>query len=83
LAVYNAAQLNDDPDGSFINSERNPKPTYLVLHHASCSHIDRSPSVHWTKDYVKICSPNRVGLEKWAADAVGGEVTLCRSCFGA
>lgn len=73
--------LDGNPDGYFINTERSPKPTYLVLHVASCSHFDRSPSVRWTKDYVKVCSIDRRALEEWAADSVGGEVTLCRTCF--
>jgi hypothetical protein len=73
--------LDDYPDGYFINSERNPKPTYLVLHRPTCKHFDRGP-VRWTKDYIKICSPDRSELEEWASSAVGGEVTLCRTCFG-
>ncbi|MGO9220542.1 MAG: HTH domain-containing protein [Streptosporangiaceae bacterium] len=73
--------LDDHPDGYFINSERNPKPTYLVLHRPSCKHFDRGP-VHWTKDYIKICSTDRSELEEWASGAVGGDVTLCRTCFG-
>lgn len=73
--------LDDHPDGYFINSERNPKPTYLVLHRPSCKHFDRGP-VHWTKDYIKICSTDRSGMEEWASGAVGGDVTLCRTCFG-
>jgi HB1/ASXL restriction endonuclease-like protein with HTH domain len=72
--------LDDHPDGYFINSERRPKPTYLVLHRPNCPHFDRGP-VHWTKDYIKICSANRSDLEEWAASTVGGDVTLCRDCF--
>lgn len=73
----------DAHDGAFlINAERNPKPNYLVLHIAGrCGHFDRSPSVHWTRDYIKICSDRRDQLEGWAEQSVGGEVTLCRSCF--
>jgi hypothetical protein len=74
--------LDDHPDGYFINSERNPKPAYLVLHRPSCPHFDRGPAVHWTTDYIKICSPGRGDLEEWATRAVGGDVTLCRTCFG-
>jgi hypothetical protein len=73
----------DAHDGMFfINAERNPKANYLVLHIAGgCGHFDRSPSVHWTRDYIKICSDRREQLEGWAEQSVGGEVTLCRSCF--
>jgi HB1, ASXL, restriction endonuclease HTH domain len=73
----------DAHDGAFfINAERNPKPNYLVLHIAGgCGHFDLSPSVHWTRDYIKICSDRREQLEGWAEQTVGGEVTLCGSCF--
>jgi hypothetical protein len=74
--------LAANPDGYFINTERNPKPNYLVLHRPQCPHFKGGGDVHWTKDYVKVCSTNRGELEEWTADTVGGDVTLCRSCFG-
>lgn len=74
--------LDRHANGLFINAERKPRPTYLVLHLVGCAHFDRSPSLQWTKDYIKICSDHRSELEEWASDVVGGEVTLCRSCFG-
>jgi hypothetical protein len=74
--------LQQNPDGCFINSERNPKPTYLVLHRPSCPHFTGNSALHWTKDYIKFCSCDRLELEEWAANTVGGDVTLCRSCFG-
>lgn len=74
--------LENNPDGYFINSERNPKPTYLVMHRPGCGHFTGGPELHWTKDYVKFCSRERAQLEQWARGTVGGEVTLCRSCFG-
>jgi len=74
--------LEANPDGYFINTERNPKPNYLVLHQPQCPHFKGGGNVHWTKDYVKVCSADRGELEEWALNTVGGEVTLCRSCFG-
>lgn len=74
--------LDDHPDGYLINCERNPKPNYLVLHRPGCRHFDRAPSAHWTRDYIKICSSRRGDLEEWAVGTVGGDVTLCRTCFG-
>jgi len=74
--------LDGNLDGYFINTERSPGPKYLVLHRSSCPHFSRNPEVHWTKDYVKVCSAERRLLEEWAVSAVGGEVTLCRTCFG-
>jgi hypothetical protein len=74
--------LEGHHDGYFINSERNPRPTYLVLHRPSCPNFKDDRELHWTKDYVKFCSPHREDLEGWATGTVGGEVTLCRHCFG-
>jgi hypothetical protein len=74
--------LDGHPDGYFINAERNPKPSYLVLHRPSCPHFDRSPDVNWTKNYIKICSAARSDLLEWAACEVGGDATLCTRCFG-
>jgi HB1, ASXL, restriction endonuclease HTH domain len=74
--------LQDNPDGYFLNSERNPKPTYLVLHRPGCPHFTGNSALHWTKDYIKFSSRGRGELEVWAANAIGGEPTLCRSCFG-
>lgn len=71
-----------NPEGQFINTERGPNPNYLVLHNSGCPHFKGSDSVQWTKDYVKAASTDRDALERWAHDAVGGEITLCRTCFG-
>jgi hypothetical protein len=73
---------NAHPDGEFINTERKPNPNYLVLHKSGCPHFKGSESVHWTKDYVKAASTDRGALEAWAKQTVGGEITLCRTCFG-
>jgi hypothetical protein len=74
--------LDHHPDGHFINSERHPKPGYLVLHRPACPHIDRDPGRRWTRDYIKICAESRSDLEEWAVGTVGGDVTLCSGCFG-
>ena len=74
--------LDNHADGYFINCNRNPKPSYLVMHRPSCPHFDRRPGVRWTKDYIKICSRSRDDLQEWASGTVGGEATLCSTCFG-
>ena len=76
------AWLAQNPDGYVINTERNPKPSYLPLHYPSCRHFKSSNTLHWTKDYIKFCSLERTALEGWATGTIGGEVKLCRSCFG-
>lgn len=73
--------LEQHPDGYVVNCDREPRPTYLVLHRPSCPHFKGGESLHWTKDYVKVCSNRKDNLELWASQAVGGEVTLCRHCF--
>jgi hypothetical protein len=70
------------PEGQFINTERKPNPNYLVLHNSGCPHFKGADSLQWTKDYVKIASTDHHALERWAHDTVGGEITLCRTCFG-
>jgi hypothetical protein len=73
--------LEDHPDGYFINSERNPKPKYLVLHRPNCPHFTRNPELHWTRDYIKLCSSDRDALQEWASNTAHGEMTLCGTCF--
>lgn len=70
-------------DGEFINTERKLNPNYLVLHKSGCSHFKGNDSLKWTKDYVKACSTDHAALESWARDMVGGDITLCGTCFGA
>jgi|SRR5581483_9411792 len=76
------AWLDAHPDGWFVNTERSPNPNYLVLHRPGCPHFTGGDHLHWTKDYVKVCSDSRGALEAWASEALGGEMTLCGTCFG-
>jgi hypothetical protein len=69
------------PDGYIVNSERNPKPSYLVLHRATCRHLTSPNPLRWTKDYIKFCSLGRADLEDWARGDVGGEVSFCPTCL--
>jgi hypothetical protein len=70
-----------NPEGEFINTERKPNRSYLVLHKSGCSHFKGSDSLRWTKDYVKVCSTKRAALETWASETIGGDMTLCGTCF--
>jgi hypothetical protein len=74
--------LGSTPDGFFINTERMPNPNYLVLHRPQCPHFKGGDSLHWTKDYIKLCGTDRESLERWSTETVGGDITLCGSCFG-
>ena len=68
----------DNAGGYFLNTERNPGPGYLMLHRSGCPHFTSSP-LHWTRDYIKFCSPDRASLEEWASTL--GDIRHCRTCF--
>jgi hypothetical protein len=46
-------------DGFVLNTERAPKPSYLVLHRACCPKITRLQrgASRWTRDYLKFLRP--------------------------
>lgn len=69
------------PEGLVVNCNRNPTPSYLILHKATCqtiTHLQPS-SAHWTKDYIKICSLTMTELNRWAHH-IGGTLTHCQLC---
>ncbi len=61
--------LADHPGGFVLNCNRSPKPSYLVLHRATCWSISGTPSPgqSWTREYRKICADTVSELEKWAS----------------
>lgn len=71
----------DNPDGYVINTGRNPKPSYIVLHRSGCGHFKGDPDRSKTKDNIKFCSLDSGILAGWAASAVGGDVTRCPDCL--
>jgi hypothetical protein len=68
-------------DGFVLNTERPPKPSYLVLHRASCPKITRLQrgASRWTRDYIKFCG-HRAELEAFARHEIGGEPRCCGIC---
>jgi hypothetical protein len=70
------------PQGFVVNSERQPRPSYLRLHRAICATITGTPARgnRWTAEYIKICSDNLAELEAWARGQTGGELHPCPSC---
>lgn len=74
--------VKSNPQGFVLNCERNPRPTYLYLHRATCFAITGRPTSGklLTKDYIKICSSNREQLEQWAKREVEGLLHPCRIC---
>ena len=61
---------------------RRPRPTYLILHSASCRLITGTLAngSRWTADYVKFCG-TEAELRRWARRDVGGDVRECPRCL--
>ena len=68
------------PEAYVLNAERDPKPTYLMLHRATCHTISGEPArgTQWTHDFIKVCG-SRTDVESFAR-GVGGTPQLCRFC---
>ncbi len=75
--------IERNPDGYVVNTFRNPKPGYLVLHRASCRTISKKSSSNttWTEGgYMKVCASSYDELNRWAQDDVGGKLSDCSFC---
>jgi hypothetical protein len=73
--------LHDHPDDFVLNAGRQPRPTYLRLHRATCPTITGAPSRgrRWTADYIKVCG-RLDELTAWATGAAHGEAQPCPVC---
>ena len=73
--------LTSNTDGFIVNTYRNPKPSYLRLHRATCPMIQGRPAngARWTATYIKVCG-SKSELESWAKDVVGGDLWPCPRC---
>ncbi|MFD5827306.1 hypothetical protein [Lentzea sp. NPDC060358] len=69
------------PDLYVLNTERTPRPSYLVLHRATCRTITGTPARgrQWTAEYLKVCG-SRAELETFALNEVGGAAQACGLC---
>jgi hypothetical protein len=74
--------ISRHPDGYVVNAARLPRPSYLVLHRATCRTINGTPArgEFWTRDFRKTCSTQRSELENWARHVVGGKLSPCGLC---
>ena len=74
--------LDANPGKFVLNTYRNPRPSYLRLHRATCRSITGTPAngSSWTKTYVKRCG-TQAELENYATRDVGGEVQNCPTCL--
>lgn len=77
------AWLTSHLGGYIVNTTREPRADYLILHRATCPHLGRpNAGVNWTKDYIKICAEEIDELARWARSHVIGasQLTPCRVC---
>lgn len=73
--------LEEHPHGFVVNSQRTPASHYLILHRASCKHINSPGRANWTTTgYIETCSTEPVALAGWARLATGGNLTPCGAC---
>jgi hypothetical protein len=70
------------PHGYIVNHEREPKPTYLKLHRATCATLAGAfpfRGDNWTTAYAKTCGDDLAELRRWAR-TVGGDLDPCGTC---
>lgn len=74
--------LSRHPTGLVVNCERSPRPTYLVLHRATCGTISGRPArgLVWTGPYLKVCAMSAAPLSDWSFLATGGTSQGCKLC---
>ena len=69
-------------NGYVVNSYRNPTPSYLILHCATCGSISSEKIRNYTTtSYIKTCSEDRAELEDWARNTVDGQLSECSICL--
>jgi hypothetical protein len=75
--------LAEHRNGYVVNCYKPPKPTYLMLHIATCYTINGTPArgKTWVEGgFDKMCSESVVELRHWAENTVGGPLHPCGTC---
>lgn len=74
--------VKTNPNGFVVNTTRQPDPSYLILHRATCHSVTGTPAhgTKWTEDYIKICSLNRAELETCIILLLSGDIKPCKFC---
>jgi hypothetical protein len=76
--------LDTHPHGYVLNTPRHPSASYLMLHRALCGHLQRRDArqTNLTSAYMKVCSSDVAGLQRWADRhfAAPSPLTRCRAC---
>ena len=76
------AWLSTHPSGFVLNAARNPAPSYLILHRATCRTISgrSTRGGPWTGSYIKICGDDELHIAAWTGLHVGAAPTRCGVC---
>jgi hypothetical protein len=77
--------LQRHPWGYVINTTRSSPHNYMRLHRATCWHISRypegaEPGGFTGRDYIKVCSSTKPGVERWAAQW-GTSIKALGGCY--
>lgn len=74
--------LAEHPRGFVLNTNRSPRPDYLILHRATCRTIRGKPTRGgpWTGPYIKVCADDPLDIAAWAGARVGARPRRCRVC---
>jgi hypothetical protein len=80
--------MRQNPNGFFINAQRNIKPKDMVLHRSGCQHIRYTKGAprsvnEFTKAYRKICALSIEALRDWAKNhgrPDGSFSNECKNC---
>ena len=73
----------NNPSGYILNTTRRGSANYLKLHAATCWTISGEPrqGKYWTKDYSKVCAPDRQEIDKWVDQQFGTVPRPCPFCL--
>jgi len=73
--------LAGHPNGYVINSHRHPRPSYLVLHRATCHTINGVAHPHGAlTSYPKTCFLTRQAALAWVPQEWAGSLWECGHC---
>ena len=69
--------------GFVLNVARSPRPSYVILHRATCRTISGRPTRGgpWTGPYIKVCSDDKLQIAAWTGKEVGAAPTRCGICL--
>lgn len=78
--------LSGHPDGFVVNSRRIPDSDYLVLHRATCGHVNsyagmkRNPGGFTERSYVKYCADSIAELAAYLGTVINSSRPFSKAC---